>query len=478
MIDVGCYIRVSTQEQALHGYSVSEQTERTQKYCDAMKWHVFRVYTDAGFSGSNTDRPALQQMIADAARGRIQKVIVYKLDRLSRSQKDTLALIEDSFIAHGVDFISMSENFDTSTPFGRAMVGILAVFAQLEREQIKERMTMGRLARAKKGGFMGTHAPIGYSFTETGLKADLYEADLIRRVFSLYSSGRSARYIADALNDAGLTHKYGPWNKQTVSHAIESRVYIGEVILNGCWYPGTHEAIIDKDFFESVQDMKDRRREAHEKLNRRNGKANSYFGGFIVCGHCGAKYGKIQYKNHAKNGKIYYYNRYICASRSKRDKKQIKDPNCNNKIWTMKDFDDAIFGEIRKLALDPDYISAGRPESDAADRTALLESEIEKLDDQISRLMDLYTVDGIPVDVLQDRIKKISDRKALLIQEEKSEALRSSERMSKDQARKIVQSFEDILARQDLDEIREMIGSLVKKIVVNGGDLTIYWTFD
>ena len=151
------YVRVSTQEQARDGYSIDEQIERLKDYAKAMGWIVVKIYTDGGYSGSNIDRPALQSMIKDVLAGKGDSVVVYKLDRLSRSQKDTLELIEDYFLANKVDFVSMTENFDTATPFGRAIIGILSVFAQLEREQIKERMSMGREGRAKEGKFHGSH---------------------------------------------------------------------------------------------------------------------------------------------------------------------------------------------------------------------------------------------------------------------------------------------------------------------------------
>ena len=118
----GIYVRVSTQEQSLNGHSISEQIDRLTKYCEAMKWEIYKVYTDPGFSGATTDRPGLQNMLSDIRAGKVNKVIVYKLDRLSRSQKDTLNLIEDSFLAYNCDFVSMSENFDTSTPFGTAIL--------------------------------------------------------------------------------------------------------------------------------------------------------------------------------------------------------------------------------------------------------------------------------------------------------------------------------------------------------------------
>lgn len=125
------YVRVSTQEQAQEGFSIPEQTERLTKYCEAHDWSVGQIYTDPGFSGANTNRPALKSLFKDCERQRFDIVVVYKLDRLSRSQKDTLYIIEDVFLKNNISFISMNENFDTGSPFGRAMIGILSVFAQL-----------------------------------------------------------------------------------------------------------------------------------------------------------------------------------------------------------------------------------------------------------------------------------------------------------------------------------------------------------
>ena len=120
MIKGACYVRVSTDNQ-LENYSIEEQTDRLRAYCKAKDIHIVKFYTDGGYSGGNLNRPALQQMLTDIDYGIIDLVVVYKLDRLSRSQKDTLTLIEDCFLSKNVDFISINENFDTSTPFGRAM---------------------------------------------------------------------------------------------------------------------------------------------------------------------------------------------------------------------------------------------------------------------------------------------------------------------------------------------------------------------
>mgnify|MGYP000115545440 CR=1 FL=1 len=138
------YLRVSTEAQADEGYSLAAQAEKLEAYCRMKGIDRFTQYVDGGFSGSNLSRPAVTQLIRC---GEVERVVVYKLDRLSRSQKDTLYLIEDVFAPHGVDFVSINENIDTGTPYGRAMIGILSAFAQLERENIFLRTRMGMVER-------------------------------------------------------------------------------------------------------------------------------------------------------------------------------------------------------------------------------------------------------------------------------------------------------------------------------------------
>ena len=126
----GLYIRVSTNVQFEEGYSVGAQTEKLEKYCNYQEIDNYDLYIDGGYSGSNLNRPEMKRLIKEIQEGKVESVVVVKLDRLSRSQKDTIYLLEDVFEANGVGFISLNENFDTTTPYGKAMVGILSVFAQ------------------------------------------------------------------------------------------------------------------------------------------------------------------------------------------------------------------------------------------------------------------------------------------------------------------------------------------------------------
>ena len=470
---VAIMARVSTQEQAEHGYSVGEQLERMRDYCKAMEWDIYKEYVDAGFSGANTNRPSLQRMIRDIKAGKIDKVLVYKLDRLSRSQKDTLELIEDVFLANGCDFVSMSENFDTSTPLGRAMIGILAVFAQLEREQIKERMLMGKEARAKEGLFPSGKSPIGYDYVDGKLVINQFERVQIERIFNEYLQGKSPKAIAKGLNEAGLTHKYGHWKADTIRYLLKRRTYTGVIKHHEAYFEGEHDPIISQDLFDSVQKEIDRRSDEFCKRNRRTGKAQSYLGGFLVCSHCGAKYSK--YSQYDNKGKEYAYVYYKCNSRTKRSKHLIHDPNCKNKTWRMDDLDSLVFDEIRKLSMDESYISQLKDE--AEDETPVIQSEIDSLDVQLTRLMDLYAVGQMPLEILQDRISDLNDRKLRLETELESILSEMEQRMTKKETLHLAESFGDVLDTGDMDDIRAVIGGLIDFIEIDGEDITIHWKF-
>ena len=182
------YIRVSTDAQREEGYSIEAQKEMLTAYCISKGIKNYEYYTDGGFSGSNLDRPELKKLISDVADGKIGCVLVYKLDRLSRSQKDTLYLIEDIFNPKNVDFISLNESMDTSTPLGRLMLGILSAFAQLERENIKERTRMGMKERIKSGLWPGGgRIPFGYDYdSKSGVLVPNRDADTVRKIYELY----------------------------------------------------------------------------------------------------------------------------------------------------------------------------------------------------------------------------------------------------------------------------------------------------
>lgn len=476
-MNVGLYVRVSTAEQAKEGYSIGEQTLRLGKYADAHDWTVYKTYTDGGYSGGDTNRPALQQMIRDIKAGRIKKVVVYKLDRLSRSQKDTLELIEDVFLANGVDFVSMNENFDTSTPFGRAIIGILAVFAQLEREQIKERMGMGKLARAKEGKWPGgLHVPFGYDYVDGELKINDYEAMIVREIYKMALEEKSPYTIEAELNKKGYKTKKCTWGETSVRRALQNKVYIGQIKYGQEWYKGLQDPIIDFDTFYQVQEISEKRSEQYNKTGRNPGKATTYLGGFLYCGCCGAKYSKNMTVS-TKGGKRYEYHFFGCNTRNARgNRKNKKSITCKNRNWRVDVLTNQVFDQIRQLAIDPDYIHevTNEPENN---NDVLIQEEIRKLDDQLSKLMDLYSLGRMPIDMIEKKVKDIDEQKIKLEEELHNIKLEKSERLSHDQIRHIIKQFPDVLERGDFEEIRSIIGDVIEKIELKDDDITIYWRF-
>ncbi len=483
------YIRVSTQEQAIEGYSIQAQTERLQAYCKAKGWGIFHTYTDAGFSGSNMQRPALSQLIEDVEEGRVDCVLVYKLDRLSRSQKDTLHMIEDVFLDHGCDFVSMSENFDTSTPLGRAMIGILSVFAQLEREQIRERMAMGRTERAKSGLWQGGGwIPIGYDYVDGHLVPNPVRAAAVRDIYDLFLAGTPITSIKLIVNK-----KYAlDLADTTVRSILSHRLYVGDIVWMGSIYKGQHEPLIDMVTFSRAQKLlHSRARIAASKPDPF--KPRTLLGGLLFCENCGARY--IAKGNYSGRGNHRAYRPYYtCHSRAKSNKRMIVDPTCRNPSYVVARLDQRIVDEIRHIASDPQefnaIVASGRPDAEQkrrrnAEAEAAIMRRLDEIDANTARLLDLYQR-GLAIDKIADRLDALDKEKATLqisLQElrmEKKAARDEEERLEPERAHELMGEFLDAVdGDADLDTRRELLGSLIEKIIVKRtpGDFDIYWTF-
>ncbi len=479
------YVRVSTQEQATEGYSIGEQLERLRLYCQAHGWILVEEYIDPGYSGANLDRPAISKLISDIGSGTFDTVLVYKLDRLSRSQKDTMHLIEDVFMANNIDFISMSENFDTSTPLGRAMIGILSVFAQLERDQIKERMGMGKEARAKEGKWQGgSTVPVGYEYdVSTGeLIINEYEAMQVREVFNLVLSGMPYKTIANKLTAKGYTYNaisghVGIWDAKRIKYVLTNKLYIGYIRYKDTWFPGTHEPIIDTETFEKAQLLfKERSASNVVCIKKRQGQT-SYLGGLLYCKKCGARYARNSGKKWKNNEPPLYYS---CYSRSHKVPKMIKDPNCKNKTWRMTNLDNIVLDEIKKLSLEPEYINTIKEretsKQDTSNKADILKKEIRKIEEQVSRFLDLYGLGAFTIEQVTAKVQPLNQRKQD-IEQELIELVTDETILSEDETREIVRNFDKVLERSDFNEIRMTIDSLVRYIELNDDTVYIHWKF-
>lgn len=395
----GLYIRVSTAYQEKEGYSIEAQKEKLRAYATAKDYEVFKTYVDGGVSGAKVDRPALNEMIDDIEDERLDVVIVYKLDRLSRSQKNTMYLIEDVFLKNNVDFISLQESFDTTTSFGRAMIGILAVFAQLERDNIKERTMLGRVERAKKGLYRGgNNPPVGYVYKDGELIRDENTAVIIETIFNEYVYSRKSMYeiFKECHNDFGNII-YGP---NFVKRVLTNDVYIGKNTFSGITYKGKHEPLITEDTFNAAQERINNREDRYSspKTNR-----SALLARKLYCGYCGASIVKLNH--YKKNQAVYAY--YICNSHRKSRPAGIKDPNCPQKNCRTEIIDEAVIKELQTLDFDKEIEKLKEAKPVSLDT----HKQLKQLDKQMSKLIDLYQFDMIEIEEYNKRLKSINKQK-------------------------------------------------------------------
>ncbi len=475
------YIRVSTTEQAEEGYSVGEQEARLRSYCSAMGFTVNAVHIDPGYSGATLNRPGINQVIKDVRSGCVKKVIVWKLDRLSRSQKDTLVLLEDVFLENGCNFVSLMESFDTATPFGRCIVGILAAFAQMERENIKSRLMMGKQAGLKEGNYYSGITPIGYKseLQENGKRAlvvDSYMSQAVQDMYRLYSSGRS-------LGEVGVyvQKKYGVYADRDrraaadqCSRVLRNPVYAGRVFMNDMEYVGKHEALVSPEVWKQVNDRLAQNQKAYKRAYTGS---DGLLSGLLFCGDCGARLSIRQWG--WKGSKV---NKYICYSVSRCSKRMIRSDSCSNRKnhFNVADLDALVLGEIKKLALDPaslDALVEERSGAPAAPNLDAFRERLANIEKQITRLLNLYQTGIVSLEEIQGRLAALKEERETAqncLEEAEGE---SSGKMSKKEATDALASLAGVIEAGDSDRLYSLVHSLIEKVVVLNGEITIYWAF-
>lgn len=476
MNKVALYVRVSTTSQLEEGYSIEEQKSKLESYCDIKDWHVYKVYTDGGFSGSTTERPALEQLIQDAQSKLFDTVLVYKLDRLSRSQKDTLYLIEDVFLKNDIEFVSLLENFDTSTPFGRAVIGLLSVFAQLEREQIKERMQLGKLGRAKSGKSMQwARTSYGYDYDkETGsMTVNEYEALVVKEIYTLYLAGMSITKLRDKINEE--YPKKPAWSYRTIRGILANPVYCGLNQYKGQTFQGTHKAIISLDEFKETQrELKERQQTAKERLNPRPFQAKYMLSGIAQCGYCHAPL-KLVLGQKRKDGTR--TKRYECYQRHPRATKGVTVYNDNKKCesgyYYMDILEHYVLTRIAMLQNDPDKIQElfFGDTSPVVDKQAI-QKQIDSLSLKLNKLNDLYLDNRITLDELRSKSDDFIKQRTVL--EDEIKKATSDKQAVK---RKKIEKLLDASSVFDMsyDDQKVIVRELIDKVQVTSDKIVINW---
>ena len=254
------YTRKSSEEGLEQEFnSLHAQREACEAYIASQKsegWALVRdQYDDGGISGGTLERPGLKQLLADIEDGLVDVVVVYKIDRLSRSLMDFSKLV-DVFDRNGVTFVSVTQSFNTTTSMGRLTLNILLSFAQFEREVTAERIRDKVKASRMKGMWMGGYVPLGYDVVDRKLVVNAEEAAKVRMVFERFVEVGSTSVLARELRHDGFHSKQGTLiDKGYLYRLLNNRVYRGEAVHRGKSYPGEHEAIIDARLWEQVHDI-------------------------------------------------------------------------------------------------------------------------------------------------------------------------------------------------------------------------------
>jgi site-specific DNA recombinase len=251
------YTRKSSEEGLdMEFNSLDAQREACEAYVASQRAEGWLLvgdrYDDGGYSGGTLERPALKRLMADIQAGAVDVVVVYKIDRLSRSLMDFAKLVE-VFERHGVTFVSVTQSFSTTTSMGRLTLNMLLSFAQFEREVIGERIRDKFAASRKKGMWMGGWAPFGYEVQNRKLIVNETDAKIVRSIFRRFVTLGSATVLARELLQKNVRNRYGQAiDKGALYKLLNNRTYIGDAVHKGVAYPGEHAAIIDRKLWDQV----------------------------------------------------------------------------------------------------------------------------------------------------------------------------------------------------------------------------------
>lgn len=318
------YIRVSTEDQAREGFSIPAQREKLLSYVHSQGWEVQAVYAEEGVSAKDTKRPALSQLLQDIRTGEIDVVLVYRLDRLTRSVLDLYQLLQE-FDRHAVHFKSCTEVYDTTTAIGRLFITLVAALAQWERENLAERVKLGMSQMARERKRPGGPAPFGYNLVQGTLVVNQREAAGVRSMFERYDRGESPRQIAEWANHSGLRGKNGAsWSASAVLRLLKNPVYHGALRWNYTdadqqrnapeeWIieEATHPAIIDQSCFSRVQERMSARGTSHPRVLS----SRYLFSGLLYCSRCGSSMRGKTTTITGKGEKRYTHRYYLCKNK-------------------------------------------------------------------------------------------------------------------------------------------------------------------
>ena len=411
LINTAIYVRVSTEEQATEGFSIHAQKDKLTKYAEVSDYNIVDYYIDDGISGKNlNERPEVTRLINDVKSGKINNVLVYKLDRLTRSVKDLIYLIE-LFDKYNCTFNSQTEKIDTSNAVGRMFVKIIGIFAEFERENLAERVTFGYEQKTKEGNYTNCNGVFGYDYLvgKGKLIINKEEAYYVRKIYEWYLEGDSMLKIAKKLKDLNVpTKRGGHWNQSTINSILNNPLYIGNVRYgvnkkNNFEVVGKDIArIIDKDIFYGVQELIKRRKKFH---NKKYSSDDTYYFRVLRCSYCNGKYHARQ---QVQSGKKYIT--YRCNGRH--------NNSCNAPGFSHYKLEDSFLKYLDNIK-DFKFNKKILKKEDKLNKKEInkIKQEIDKLNRKKIDATKLFSIDEIDYETFKN-IKEVVDSKISILSKE------------------------------------------------------------
>ena len=471
-METAIYCRVSTEEQAQEGFSIRAQEQKLKEYANVKDWSIYNFYIDEGISGKNiTERPAITRMIADINAGHVKNVLVFKLDRLTRSVADLVYLI-DVFNKNACAFNSLMESLDTSTASGRMFIKIIGIFAEFERENIAERVRIGK-ERKTREGYSNNSCNKSYGFDrENGQRIQTVnedEAQKVRMIFDMYvNQGMSLSAIAKSFNLQKIKSKKGfLWNAATVRAVLTNCNNAGNVRY--CMHDpdrnfeaeGQHEAIISDELYSAAQILieKNSRTAPTKKPDEHN-----YFVNFLYCADCEEKYLPHNTVYHTKKGKSTSY-AFQCRTR-------FLKGDCASKAITAGKVEKALTEYLLKYdaLFQSDSAEAARIEhkkQSAGEQIQRYRENLRHLDSREKEVMSHYISGAIEFESYRG-LKEQLDRDREFIRSELNKlTVDETERPATLDREEIAATFRDSWSRLSNSEKRLFLTNYVKKIFVS-----------
>lgn len=494
-VRVAIYARVSTEEQAEHGYSIDAQLDTLRNYCKMYGKTVYGEYVDRGVSGKSVEgRYELQRLLRDVETGEIDEVIVWKMNRLARKTIDLLKMV-DHFSKYKVAFRSFTENFETETAMGKFALQMLAAVGELERNTIVDNVKMGLKQRARTGNYNGGLV-LGYRSLATGDKRSKgssleivpEEAAIVRKIFELYASGKGLRAIANQLNHEGNKTKLGnPFSTTAVKEIVTNPLYAGIIRYNRFenWnerrrkgknpdpiiVEGKHEPIIPKELWEKVQVLHNEK----SKVNPRVFDGQYLLTGLIRCPECGAPMVANRTKNRLKNG-TFIIRRYYSCSNFRNKGSAVCHANSVGADYA----EQYVLDRIREVISEPRILqdlleTINHRKSNTIgplkQEWQSIETKLAAIDEKRKKYFALYEEDAIDREMFVTRIDQLSDESEALLQR-KAEidhelGAENDEPITAEYIQGVLQQFDSLIQLATLEQKKSLLRLMIKEIHIN-----------